>query len=217
MTIDEQYLIQLRDCFTAGYTLPQFCVDQDIKKPLIVGMNESQIKLLWEIHVQFQYDRRLLAEFALIKGSAEKINFALETSTISDLNLKNVSELDTDNYDRVVILAVSNNFNKRVFYLNQVTHFSYNRVHADIPLLNFIQKNPGVKVIQLTLPILKKNSTNNDAEREILKRIESGERVIIGNIRKEIEIARSKGETIPTPYDFLGYSNEKVYNLLEDP
>ena len=35
--MDEQFLIQLRDCFTGGYTFPQFCIDNDIKKPLFVA------------------------------------------------------------------------------------------------------------------------------------------------------------------------------------
>ncbi len=30
---DEQLLIQLRDCFTAGYTLPQFCIDNGLNFP----------------------------------------------------------------------------------------------------------------------------------------------------------------------------------------
>ena len=48
MTAYEQLVIQLQDCFTAGYTLPQFCIDNGIKKPLIVGVNESQINFMWE-------------------------------------------------------------------------------------------------------------------------------------------------------------------------
>ena len=34
---DEELLIQLEDCFTGGYTLPQYCIDNGIKKPLFVA------------------------------------------------------------------------------------------------------------------------------------------------------------------------------------
>ena len=33
---DETRLIVLNDCFTGGYTLPQYCIDNGIKKPLFV-------------------------------------------------------------------------------------------------------------------------------------------------------------------------------------
>ena len=72
--MDEIFFIQLRDCFTAGCTLPQFCIDSKIKKPLIVGVNKSQQSFLWELHVQFEYDGRMNADFALIEGKAE-LNF----------------------------------------------------------------------------------------------------------------------------------------------
>ena len=35
-------IIQLRDCFTAGYTFPQFCIDNNIKKPLFIALNERR-------------------------------------------------------------------------------------------------------------------------------------------------------------------------------
>lgn len=37
METDETYIIRLRDCFTGGYTLPQFCLDNGIQKPLFVA------------------------------------------------------------------------------------------------------------------------------------------------------------------------------------
>ena len=49
-------IIQLRDCFTAGYTFPQFCVDNNIKKPLFVAIDERRADFIWEIFVQFKYE-----------------------------------------------------------------------------------------------------------------------------------------------------------------
>ena len=57
MEKDELCVIKLRDCFTAGYTLPQFCIDNEIKKPLFVS-EEKFLQFVWEIYVQFRYDKR---------------------------------------------------------------------------------------------------------------------------------------------------------------
>ena len=62
---DEIFLIQLRDCFTGGYTLPQFCIDNGIKKPLFVAEKKFW-QFVWEIYVQFHYDKRLTAQFSFI-------------------------------------------------------------------------------------------------------------------------------------------------------
>ena len=62
---DEQCIVRLRDCFTGGYTLPQYCIDNGIKKPL------------------FYLSERILTADSYIHSS---INFYLET-------LKNFSRL----------------------------------------------------------------------------------------------------------------------------
>lgn len=53
MMNDEQLLIQLRDCFTSGYTLPQFCRDNNFRKPLFVAEKKFWA-FMWEIYVQFR-------------------------------------------------------------------------------------------------------------------------------------------------------------------
>lgn len=47
---EEKYFAQLRDCFNAGYQFPQYCIDNNIKKPLFVGVDESQKAFLLEIY-----------------------------------------------------------------------------------------------------------------------------------------------------------------------
>lgn len=39
---EEKYITQLRDCFNAGYQFPQYCIENNIKKPLFVGVDENQ-------------------------------------------------------------------------------------------------------------------------------------------------------------------------------
>ena len=45
--MDDELFIKLRDCFTAGYTLPQYCLDNDIKRPLIVAEEKHEL-FVWE-------------------------------------------------------------------------------------------------------------------------------------------------------------------------
>jgi|GEM_PF-4752474 len=67
---DERYITRLRDCFNAGYQMPQYCIDNNIKKPLFVGVNESQQNFLWEIFAQFKYSKRtdIQPKFALLSA-----------------------------------------------------------------------------------------------------------------------------------------------------
>lgn len=212
MDEDEKFLIHLQDCFTAGYTMPQFCIDNNIKKPLFVGINESQKNFLWNLHVQFQYDRRLVAEFALLNGKMNDIYLAFGVGHISKMQLKNVDELNVQNYDKIIILANDNLSNERILYLKPLVEYFIKRTYAEIPFLNFLQKNPGVKLIQINSPVLSKHDNNNELEKKILD-----EKYTARGLKKRIEEAQLKGETIQTPYDILGYSNEVVYKLLSDP
>ena len=75
---DDLFIIQLRDCFTAGYTFPQFCIDNGIKKPLFVAVNERRADFLWEIYIQFKYDKRITPNFCLLDGKINKIDFSVQ-------------------------------------------------------------------------------------------------------------------------------------------
>lgn len=65
--MNEELFIRLRYCFQGGYTLPQYCIDKDIKRPLFV-MEKADKWFLRELHAQFQYDNRLSARFCFIDG-----------------------------------------------------------------------------------------------------------------------------------------------------
>ena len=52
--------IQLRDCFYASYSMPQYCIDSGIKNPMIASYDPE---CLWELYVQFRYDKRIMPKF----------------------------------------------------------------------------------------------------------------------------------------------------------
>lgn len=96
-------LIRLRDCFTGGYTLPQFCIDNGIKKPLFVA-EKKFLNFVWQVYVQFKYDKRLTAQFSLLDAPAGKINYSLH-AIIAPLTYKKFSEVNLDNFDKIIFLT----------------------------------------------------------------------------------------------------------------
>ena len=151
---DEIFLIQLRDCFTAGYTLPQFCIDNNIKKPLIIAPNANYVTFLWEVYIQFHYDKRMSVEFALLEGKIDSVNFSYATIA-NGLKIKNISELAGKNFDRVIFLTTQKfniapaNFS---IYLDWLANYFIQHTYADIPLLNFVNRHAGVKLFTMGFP-----------------------------------------------------------------
>lgn len=52
--MNDELFVKLRDCFTAGYTLPQYCIDNGIKRPLFVSEKKYEL-FIWQVYVQFHY------------------------------------------------------------------------------------------------------------------------------------------------------------------
>ena len=73
---EEVYFIMCRDCFTAGYTFPQFCRDLNIKKPLFLAIDEYCGAFMWEVYVQFCYDKQLSPQFGFLNKNVHPLNFS---------------------------------------------------------------------------------------------------------------------------------------------
>lgn len=208
-------LSRLRDCFMAGYTMPQFCIDNDIKKPLFVALNSDCRDFLWQLHVQFQYDKRLVAEFALIHGKMKR-NYGFG-SNIPELQVKNIDELQLSDYDKIIALGFDDFQNDGVLNLKKLLNQFLKRTYIDIPALHFLQKNPGVKIIQLSSPNLNRHKNLNELEKQYVAYYKEKKSSRLYILPAEIEKAQAQGQTVSTPYDFLGYTNQEVYNLLKTP
>ena len=72
---DKAKCIQLRDCFYAGYSMPQYCVDNGIKNPLIASYDPE---FLWEIYIQFHYDKRIVCQKNLQISITDSITFQMD-------------------------------------------------------------------------------------------------------------------------------------------
>ena len=161
---DEILLIQLRDCFTAGYTLPQFCIDNEIKKPLFIAVDQNRVPFLWEIHVQFCYYRRMKSNFALLNGKISFLNLCPNGNNIANLELKNISEINFAEFDKIIVID-SRRLNPQIenaVYLDWLVNYFVLRTYLEIPLLHFLHNHQGVKFLRLQVPAyMKMNTTPN--------------------------------------------------------
>ncbi len=204
---EDLLIIRLRDCFTAGYTLPQFCIDNGIKKPLFVAIDERRADFLWEIFVQFKYDKRITPTFSLLNGKVGTLNFSV-ACILSEMKFESISNLNINEYDKIIFLNAER-FNAQIpnaIYLDQLTDYFITRTYAEIPLLHFLQRHPKVNIVVTNYPILHLNEYSTEFEKRILKE----------NIHQvHAKIEASNGKKIDTPLDFLGYTNEEVLELLD--
>ena len=206
--MDEELFVKLRDCFTAGYTLPQFCVDKGIKKPLFVSEKKFEL-FLWEVYVQFNYDRRLIAKFCFIDAEETTLNFRAHSGVVSSLKIKNISNVDFDNFDKTILLTEKrpSTIKKKFITFNNLQKFFIMKTYVEIPLINFFQRYPEVKLILSNFPddiTRYKGGTKFNKE---LKELTS-----LRNI-----LRFDKSGTVKTPFDKFGYTNAEVLELLGAP
>ena len=211
--MEETMFNKLRSCFIAGYTLPQYCIDNEIRKPLFVTYKKFW-QLSMEIYVQFQYDKRLTAQFSFLDSPKEEIKDVPLDFIIPPLISENLTEELIVDCDKIFFLT-SQKFDivsNKIIYFDELLNQMYLRTYAEIPLLNFLQRNPLVKLIVVNFPALPKNEYTTAREKKLLE--EDGLNLLF-RIREKI--GKNPQTHIPTPYDFLGYTNQEVYDLLECP
>ena len=136
--MDEEIFVRLRDCFTAGYTFPQYCIDNNIQKPLFVSEKKFEL-FLWEIYTQFHYDRRLMARFCFIDADEITMGFGAHGGIIAPLKIKNISEINFEDFDKIIFLTEEQpkKRGKNIIHLTKLQKFFIRRTYCDIPLLNF--------------------------------------------------------------------------------
>ena len=108
----EEIFVKLRDCFTAGYTLPQYCIDNGIKKPLFVSEKKFEL-FLWEVNSQFKCDKRLQPQFCFIDKNEPSINIHFSKANglswlVGDVTIKNITAMNFDNFDKIILLTKEN-------------------------------------------------------------------------------------------------------------
>ena len=200
---DEQLLIQLRDCFTGGYTLPQFCIYNKIKRPLFVAEGKFW-HFVWEIYVQFHYDKRMTAQFSFLDVAAGEINFSSH-GIIGGLQFKHISQVNPAEIDAVICLTTKKIFSDgRVIYLDALNDYFIRKTYVEIPLLNFLQRQPKVKIFLTILPIDIKRYTGGA---ELSKSIVDNISVFTDPLQKDINA------NVVTPLDKFGYTHQEILEM----
>ena len=205
----EEIFVKLRDCFTAGYTLPQFCIDNGIKNPLFVSEKRFEL-FLWEIYVQFYYDKRISAHFCFIDSERTLLRFNAHGGLISALRIKNISEVTFDDFDKIIFLTEikSEEKNNKIIHLPQLEKIFISRTYCDIPLVNFLQRYPKVKLILTNFPsYVSRYEGGAEFSKNELKGLERMRKILRAN----------KSGTVKTLLDKFGYTNEEVLELMEAP
>ncbi len=204
MTPDQLKCIQLRDCFYAGYSMPQYCVDNGIKKPLIASYDPE---FLWELYVQFWYDKRMLPKFCLL--STEPVNIMHGVAcTIGGIRFDKINYNNLDGYDKLFILTINRMPqlpSNKTIYLDMILGDLIKYVYSERPLYSYINEHEGISVILTDIPILKDNEHTTEIERENLEK----------NIHQLRDELKNRGDKIlKTRFDSFGYTNDEVYAIL---
>ncbi len=202
--MDDKLFVKLRDCFTAGYTLPQYCIDNEIKKPLFVS-EKKFLNFVWEIYAQFRYDKRMLAQFSFLDMPSGEINLSIY-GTLTSLIFYNISEVNVNNFDKIFLLTsekLTSHMEKSI-YLSELTDSFARKIYAEIPLIHFLQRNPKVKLFMTKLPNhIEKYEGGN----------EFGNTLIATHLLSK-KIIKNVGKPLETPLDKFGYTNQEVNKMI---
>ena len=202
---EELFFIRLRDCFTAGYTFPQYCIDNNIKKPLFVALDERSISFLWEIYVQFKYDTRIVPKFALFNGKTGSGNWSVG-GMFATLDFADINSLNFSDYDKVIFLILGRPKQKisNALYLDKITNDFISRAYLEIPVLHFMQRHPKVKLIVTNFP-----------QQPQIKDEEFNKYLYDFSLPGKID--KSPNVHVKNHFDKLGYTNEEVAKLIRMP
>ncbi len=206
MEKDELYVIKLRDCFTGGYTLPQYCLDNGIKKPLFVT-EEKFLNFMWEVHVQFKFDKRMTAGFGVLEIPTGKIN-SFSRSILPSLRYKNFSEINPDDFDKIIFLTTKDvdvAADKKITLATLTDNFE-KKTYVEIPLLNFLQRHPQVKLFLTKYPRVRRYKDGYEFYKNLIG---------LHTMRRRLRL--DKSGKVKTPLDKFGYTNEEALKLLEAP
>lgn len=202
MQYDDTLFIQLRDCFYGGYSMPQYCIDAGIRRPLFIAFRSDW---LWEIYVQCRYDKRLQPEFILLNNGNISINYSV-ACVLNALELNKA--VDIKNFDRIIVLTTARFVQMPdAIYLDILVNKFSAHVYAGKPLYSYLKHHPDVKIIVTNTPLLISNPHSTDYEKKILSADD------IHSLRRRLE--QNKGTQIETRFDMFGYTNEQVLSLLQ--
>ena len=205
---DSELFVKLRDCFTAGYTLPQYCIDNGIKRPLFVSEKKYEL-FVWQVYVQFHYDKRLTAQFCFIDADDTPLKyFPAVVGIIAQLRNQKFATLNLDAFDKIILLTAENveaDKNKIVRFAD-LERFFIRRTYAEIPLLHFLQRYPQVKLILTNYPSVWRYKDASAFNAQLCS---------VGGFVARLQ--QDKSGNVKTTLDKFGYTNAQALELATSP
>ena len=207
--MSEELFTKLRYCFQGGYTLPQFCVDKGINRPLFV-LEKKYVLFFKEIVAQFRYDKRIPAFFCFIDGTVEGDQIELEERILgSSITVRSISYEKYLTYADTIIFLTKKEYDfkeRKVIRFEELETFCRWRTYVDIPLLHFLQRYPKVRMILTNFP----NRLGRYKGGVPFSKTLIDSQVLLRNLK-----TNKSGNEIVTPFDRFGYTNSQVIELLE--
>ena len=203
----EEIFVKLRDCFTGGYTFPQYCIDNGIKKPLFVSEKRFEL-FLWEIYVQFKYDKRLIPQFCFTDENESSLWFPAYNAFFLPLNIKKVSAINLADFDKIILLTEKNiaTNSAKIIRLADLNRFFIQKTYIENPLLSFMQRYPKTKLFVTNFPIVERYES-----RKTFNPRTWDDATLIKTLRERTS------DDLKTPFDKFGYTNQEVYELIKTP
>ena len=171
-------------------------------------LDKTSIYLLREIYAQFRYDGRLSESFCFINSDEPYKIFPLYHTLglfWTDIRVLNISDVKLDKFDKVILLTKEklNVNNKKIIRFVNVERFCIQQAFIDIPLSNFLQRHPKVKLILTNFPSIERYKGGREFDSKLCT-AESLKSAIV----------HSDGKHIETPLDKFGYTNEQVIEIM---
>ena len=151
---------------------------------------------MWGIHVQFRFDKRLMAQFAFLDLPKGKVRFSTH-NVLPAMTYENFSDIETNDFDAIILFTLKDITVKNATSLYELTIHFINKTYVEIPTLHFLQRHPYVKLFYTNVP--------ND-----LNRYKAGEefaQTLFTNMEWKQRIKAARGKPISTPLDKFGYTN----------
>lgn len=205
MEINEIHITGLRDCFSAGYTFPQYCIDNGFKKPLFVAEKKFWL-FVWEIYVQFHYDKRMSARFSFLDADNKSVSFPAHAGIIKNLEIENISAVNLADFDAIIFLTTKRFNLPKAIYLDALTLYFVRKAYVEIPLLSFLQRHPKVKLFLTNYPNIYRYKDGFEFDSQLLDVEEFAER-----------LRTDKSGNVKTTLDKFGYTNAQVLEISEPP
>lgn len=208
---DKKWLMKLRDCFYAGYSMPQYCRDRGYRQPLFAAYD---VDFLWELYVQFSYDKRMSAEFRVF-GEKTSVEYYRPLGFVSTLELAHQTQEPSEAFDAfdIIIVLAKDHYDylfppKKTVYITDLLDDIRTYVYSERPLLDYMRRHPGVRVVGMSKPLLNKTEPMSEDEKIIVKRDAA-------DVLDRLKSGDEEEEYLP--FEKLGYTREETIRLLTPP